>query len=454
MSLPALTATTTAIVEVDHVSKAFPGADGRPLTVLNDVSLTLQEGEIVALLGKSGSGKSTLLRTIAGLIAPSSGQIRYRGRPLTGANPGVGMVFQSFALMPWLTVQANVELGLQARGVNEAERRARALDAIDAIGLDGFETAYPKELSGGMRQRVGFARALVLRPDALLMDEPFSALDVLTAENLRNELMTLWAQPDFPTKAICIVTHNIDEAVMLADRVLVLGANPGHIKAEIPVHLPRPRDRRSPTFDALVDQLYAILTGRDETTRTATRAPGPLTHPLPAATVGGLAGLVEIVYAHNGQTDLPDLADELSFEVDDLLPLLDAATMLGLLEVEGAQAFLTDTGRAWYTADIQTSKQLFAHLAVDKAPLVRTIVKALEHSDDGTLRDDFFRDLLRTGYTNEYAEKQLDIAIDWGRYGELFDYDADTRELVLTEVAAALTTHLTNNTDNPDSTER
>lgn len=432
----------TPIVTVDHVSKSFSGAGGAVLPVLDDVSLTLHEGEVVALLGKSGSGKSTLLRTIAGLIAPTTGTVRYRGDILNGANPGVGMVFQSFALMPWLTVQANVELGLQARGVPEEQRRQQALEAIDLIGLDGFESAYPKELSGGMRQRVGFARALVLQPDALLMDEPFSALDVLTSENLRTELMSLWARPDFPTKAICIVTHNIEEAVLLADRVLVLGSNPGHIKAEVAVHLPRPRDRRSPAFDALVDQLYAVLTGHDEKARTqvgpSEPTAGPLTHPLPDATVGGLAGLVEIVYAHNGQTDLPDLADQLSFEIDDLLPLVDAAVMLRMLEVEGAEAFLTDTGRQWYTADIQSSKEIFARLAVENAPLVRTICKALENSNDGALRDDFFRDLLRRGYSTEDTEKQLDIAIDWGRYGELFDYDADTGELVIAEVYAAL----------------
>ena len=440
--LTAPSAVRTPIVEVDHLFVSFPAAGGATLAVLDDITLSLHEGEVLALLGKSGSGKSTLLRAIAGLLAPTRGEVRYRGMPLNGANPGVAMVFQSFALMPWLTVQANVELGLQARGVPADERRRRALEAIDVIGLDGFESAYPKELSGGMRQRVGFARALVLQPDALLMDEPFSALDVLTAENLRTELMRLWEEPDFPTKAICIVTHNIEEAVLLADRVVVLGANPGHIKAEVEVHLPRPRDRRSPTFEALVDQLYAALTGRGTGRPVSVTPPGPLTHPLPAASLGGLAGLVEIVYAHNGQADLPDLAAELSFEVDDLLPLVDAAVMLGLLEVDGAQAFLTATGRGWYTADIQTSKELFAQLAVRHAPLVRTICTALNNSDDGALRDDFFRDLLRRGFSREDTERQLDIAIDWGRYGELYDYDADTGELVLTEVSAALAREL------------
>lgn len=442
MTAPAA-ATRTALIEAQHISKSFPSADGSTLHVLDDVSVTLHEGEVIALLGKSGSGKSTLLRTLAGLIAPTSGAVRYRGKVLNGANPGAAMVFQSFALMPWLSVQGNVELGLRAAGVPDKERHQRALEAIDQIGLDGFETAYPRELSGGMRQRVGFARALVLQPDVLMMDEPFSALDVLTSENLRTELISLWATPDFPTKCICIVTHNIEEAVLLADRVLVLGSNPGHIKAEVPILVPRPRDRRSPTFEAAVDRLYAILTGRDEKSAAErAAAPGPLTHPLPDASVGGLAGLVEIVFAHDGQADLPDLADELSFEVDDLLPLVDAARMLGLLHVEGAQAFLTGTGRAWYTAGIQRSKELFAGLAVEHAPLVKTIVKALENSNDGALRDDFFRDLLRRGYTTEDTEKQLDIAIDWGRYGELFDYDANTGELVLSEVAAALTATL------------
>ncbi|GAA1316642.1 nitrate/sulfonate/bicarbonate ABC transporter ATP-binding protein [Leucobacter albus] len=427
------------LASVEQIAQIFPSADGGTLQVLDGVNLTIREGEIVALLGRSGSGKSTLLRILAGLLQPSSGEVRYRGVPVAEAEPAVAMVFQSFALMPWLTVLENVELGLRAAAVPRAERRARALAAIDAIGLDGFETAYPRELSGGMAQRVGFARAFVQRPDLLLMDEPFSALDVLTGENLRSELMAVWGERELADQSICIVTHSIEEAVQLADRVLVLGGSPGTIQAELPIHIPRPRDKRSPTFEAAVDKLYALLTGRPAGAPGAhTPLPGPLTHPLPEATSGGLAGLVEIVVAHGGQTDLPDLADELSFDIDALLPLVDAASMLGLLEVDGAQSFITDAGHAWHWAGIQESKASFAHLAVTRAPLVRTIVKALENSDTGTLRADFFRDLLRRGFNEADAERQLTLAIDWGRYGELFDYDADTDEVMLSEVASGL----------------
>ncbi|SED13277.1 NitT/TauT family transport system ATP-binding protein [Amycolatopsis tolypomycina] len=422
----------TPLITVEKVSKSFTGSEGDELRVLDDITLELRAGEIVALLGRSGSGKSTLLRTIAGLIALTGGSVRYRGEELNGANPGTAMVFQSFALMPWLTVQDNVELGLAARGVPPAERRERALAAIDLIGLDGFESAYPKELSGGMRQRVGFARALVLEPDLLLMDEPFSALDVLTSENLRTELMSLWTGQRFPTKAICIVTHNIEEAVQLADRVLVLGANPGHLRAEVTIDLARPRDRKSPAFAALVDRLYDLLTGRkpDLTEPEPTEAT-PTARPLPAASVGGLAGLAEIVHARGGRADLPDLAAELNFEVDDLLPLVDAAAQLGLLFVAGADLHLTPIGQAFTTADIQQSKKIFAEQARDRAPLVRTIYKALAASADGSLRAGFFLDLLRRGFSAEDAQQQLDTAIDWGRYGELFDFDTDTGQIAL-----------------------
>jgi NitT/TauT family transport system ATP-binding protein len=449
-----VTVTTKAgavIITAESVTKTFSTPDGRALPVLDGVSFTLSEGEIVALLGKSGSGKSTLLRCVAGLIAPTAGTVTYRGTPLTGANPGVAMVFQTFALLPWLTVQQNVELGLEARGVPEAERAGRALAAIDTIGLDGFESAYPKELSGGMRQRVGFARAIVTEPDALLMDEPFSALDVLTAENLRSELVRLWEGHGAPVKSILIVTHNIEEAVLLADRVLVLSSNPGRIKAELAVELPRPRDRHAPRFEALVDTIYGILTGREESAAAvfepeqadAPAAPAPrqpvltpTNTPLPDVSPGGLAGLLEILAARGGRDGLAEIADDLTFEIDDLLPLTDAAVMLHMARIDGSDIELTPEGKEFAAADILTSKQLFARAAAKHAPLVRAIVQALAATEDHTLREGFFLDVLRRGFSPQEARRQLDTAIDWGRYAELYDYDSDDEELTLEPGAA------------------
>ncbi len=440
------TRTGAVIVQAESVTKTFTTPDGHALPVLEGVSFTLSEGEIVALLGKSGSGKSTLLRCVAGLISPSSGSVSYRGTPLTGANPGVSMVFQTFALLPWLTVRQNVELGLEARGVAGAERAERALRAIDLIGLDGFESAYPKELSGGMRQRVGFARAIVTEPDALLMDEPFSALDVLTAENLRGELVKLWEGHGAPIKSILIVTHNIEEAVLLADRVLVLSSNPGRIRAELTVELPRPRDRHGSRFEALVDTIYGILTGREqaaadalEAEAAAQAAPGPavqpmatpINTPLPDVSPGGLSGLLEILAARGGRDGLAEIADDLSFEIDDLLPLTDAAVMLTLARIDGSDIEITADGKEFAAADILTSKQLFARYAAKHAPLVRTITQALAATADHTLRIGFFIDILRRGFSLSEARSQLDTAIDWGRYAELYDYDSDDEELTL-----------------------
>ena len=419
------------IIHLEHVSKSFSKPDGGTLLVLDDINLDIRAGEVVALLGRSGCGKSTLLRVIAGLIPATNGVASYDGDELTCANPGTAMVFQNFALMPWLTVQKNVELGLAARKVAPAERNTRAVDAIDLIGLDGFESAYPKELSGGMRQRVGFARALVLQPDLLLMDEPFSALDVLTAENLRNELMTLWSGQEFPTKAICLVTHNIEDAILLADRVIVLSSNPGRILAELPIELERPRDRRSPSFESLVDKVYELLTGTGVAATLVEPANAtPTSHPLPIASVGGLAGLVEIVYGKGGRADIPDIAADLSIDAKDLLPLMDATVLLDFVHLTGADLELTTVGKDFTTADIQTSKQIFARQVRTRAPLVRTICHALNDCPDGSLRAGFFLDILQQGFSPDDARRQLDIAIGWGRYAELFDYNTHTDQII------------------------
>ncbi|MER7672843.1 nitrate/sulfonate/bicarbonate ABC transporter ATP-binding protein [Kitasatospora sp. NPDC096128] len=429
------------LLETVGLTKSYAGADGE-LPVLSGIDLTVRAGEIVALLGRSGSGKSTLLRCLAGLLPPSSGTVRYRGTPLTGANPGTALVFQTFALLPWLTVRQNVELGLEARGVPARERARAADQAIDLIGLAGFENAYPKELSGGMRQRVGFARALVVEPDVLMMDEPFSALDVLTAENLRGELMELWDSGQFPTRAVVLVTHNIEEAVLMADRVVVLGSRPyGTIREAVDVDLERPRDRDSAAFDELVDRVYRIMTGRPKDTRpaeppaTGRPDPDPDRHerrtvantPLPTASVDGLSGLAEMIAHRAGRCDLADLADELGLDIDDMLPQVDALDLLGFAEIHGDDLLLTEDGTAFAHADVQDSRALFAGAALD-VPLVKLIANSLSGHPGATVRTGFFRDLLAHHYTSEQVDRQLETATDWGRYAGLFGYDAARQE--------------------------
>src|SRR6516164_478101 len=324
----------SSLLAGERLAKTFPLPAGGEQTVLEDVTLHVEPGEIVALLGRSGSGKSTLLRILAGLIQPSRGRVFVKGDPLEGPNSSVAMVFQSFALLPWLTVQENAELGLFARGVSKEICEKEALLALGMVGLEGFEGAYPKELSGGMRQRVGFARAFVMKPDVLMMDEPFSALDVLTAENLRGEISDLWEKGAFPAKSILVVTHNIEEAVLLADRIVVLGANPGCIRGEVKVDIARPRDKKGPRFVALVDYIYTVMTnpqapvGELPAPKPSERFPM-----LPHARAGGISGLLEIVHDRGGREDLPKLAEGLQLEIDDLLPAMDAAAMLGFAVV-------------------------------------------------------------------------------------------------------------------------
>ncbi len=428
-----------AIVEARAVEKFYELPGGRRVEVVGPTNLEIRAGGIVALLGPSGSGKSTLLRMLSGLARPSAGAVLWHGKAMDGQRPNVAIVFQSFALFPWLTVLSNVEAPLEARGIGAAERRKRAVRILDVVGLDGFESAYPKELSGGMRQRVGFARALVVEPEVLFMDEPFSALDVLTAANLRGELLELWTSRRIPTQAIFMVTHNIEEAVFLADRIVVLGGKPAGIRSAFEVGLPHPRDRESRRFLDLVDHVYKVLTRPKEEAAAAPPGapaegpPPPRFVPLPHARPGGIAGLLEILTDRGGRDDLYHLADELILEADDLLPIVDAAALLGFAKVHEGDVEIEPTGRAFAEADILSRKRLFRDAALARVPLLRQMEHALRAKADRALPSEFFQDLLDEHVGGEDARRQLDTAILWGRYGEVFDYDAGSGRLFLTE---------------------
>jgi NitT/TauT family transport system ATP-binding protein len=421
------------IIAIENLRKSFKKASTQELLVLEDVNFKLQEGEIVALLGKSGSGKSTLLRIIAGLVPPSGGTITYRGTPVTRPVAGIAMVFQSFALMPWLTVLENVELGLEAQGVSREERRHRAIEAIDIIGLDGFESAFPKELSGGMRQRVGFARALVINPDVLLMDEPFSALDVLTAENLKSDLLELWKERKTNTNGILLVTHNIEEAATLADRIVIFGNDPGYIRAELPVTLPQPRDSESPEFRALVDKIYTLMTtGPKEKEKRAQRERQiGLGYRLPDVEPSELTGLVETMTSFEERIDLPELADELMMNIDDLFPILETLEILGFAKVSAGDIQLSDLGKQFAEADLQERKQLFAQRLLEKVPLARYISRVLDEKVGHRVSEERFLSKLEDYLSEKEAERVLRTIIDWGRYAELFAYDFNTGILSL-----------------------
>jgi NitT/TauT family transport system ATP-binding protein len=422
------------LLSARQVVKTFPLPAGGEQTVLEEVSLNIQRGEVVALLGRSGSGKSTLLRILAGLIQPSRGQVLVNGIALTGPNADVAMVFQSFALLPWLTVQENAELGLFARGVSKEICEKEALLALSMVGLEGFEGAYPKELSGGMRQRVGFARAFVMKPDVLMMDEPFSALDVLTAENLRGEISDLWERGAFPAKSILVVTHNIEEAVLLADRIVVLGANPGTIRGEVRVDIPRPRDKKGPRFVALVDYIYTAMTnphvpvGELPSAKQSSRFPM-----LPHARVGGISGLLEIIHDRGGREDLPKLAESLRLEVDDLLPAVDASVMLGFAEVAEGDVTITPVGREFAVAGIHPSHEIFKQQVLRHVPFASTVLQAIRQKRDGRIGKAFLVDILDEHFSESEAEKQFETLVDWGRYAHLFEYDADEERLYSVE---------------------
>ena len=421
------------LLDVQGVCKSFRKPDGDELVVLENVNLTLRPGEIVGLLGRSGSGKSTLLRVIAGLDEPSGGVVNYLGRAVTGPASRIAMVFQSFALFPWLTVLENVQLGLEALGVPEAEQRKRSLQAIDLIGLDGFESAYPRELSGVMRQRVGFARALVVHPNILLMDEPFSALDVLTAETLRSDFLDLWGEGQLPIRSVLLVTHNIEEAVQMCDRMLIFSTHPGRVVSEIPVDLPQPRHAQDPRFRALIDRVYVEMTarprGEPRGARTERFAGTGIGTALTHVSSNVLTGLMEAVNEppYNGRADLPVIAEEQHLEVDDLFPAAEALQMLRFAEVEGGDIKLTEAGLQFARSETDERKKLFARHLITYVPLAAHIRRVLDERASHTAPKSRFFDELEDYMAEEAAEQTLRTIISWGRYAELFAYD-DNRQ--------------------------
>lgn len=434
-----------SVLAARDVSK-FYGDEHERVLVLDTINLDLHPGEFIALLGPSGSGKSTLLRILAGLARASRGEVLVHQMPLRGINPQVAIVFQSFALYPWLTVLENVELGLLSKELAPKERRERALQAIDLIGLDGFETAYPRELSGGMKQRVGFARALVVEPEVLFLDEPFSALDVLVAENLRHELLDLWLERKIPTRAILMVTHNIAEAVSMADRLLVFGANPGHIRVELPGLPLAARRAKNGAHAQLIDTIYRIMTNPQEDVAKllpgarpvqATKRPSAY-QMLPHVNIGELTGFIERLHSLGGREDLYQLAGMLHMEADDLLPLADAADLLGFADLAEGDVFLTPEGSRFAEAGVLEEKEIFRKQALMGVELLRRIVGELQAAPEHRLREDGLLEALEQTFSAEEARKQLDTAIDWGRYAELFAYDDDAGEFFLEEGNAEL----------------
>ena len=420
---------TTSLLQCADVRKSFPKPDGAELLVLEGMNLELHEGQIVGLLGRSGSGKSTLLRLIAGLSEPTSGNVTYMGHAIDGPAAGIAMVFQSFALFPWLTVFENVALGLEAQRMPRAEIRKRSLQAIDLIGLDGFESAYPRELSGGMRQRVGFARALVVHPNILLMDEPFSALDVLTAETLRTDFLDLWSEGRMPIKGVILVTHNIEEAVLMCDRILVFGSNPGRILSEIKVTLPQPRNRLDPSFRELVERIYVEMTARPKGAQAGGRQerfPGlGIGSILPQVSTNLLSGLMEAVSAapFNGTADLPKIASDLQMEIDELFPVAETLQMLRFAEVEGGDIKLTEDGMAFAHAAVDERKRIFMRHLLSYVPLAAHVRRVLDERASHSARKSRFIDELEDFMSEEAADQTLRAVVRWARYAEAFAYD-------------------------------
>ncbi len=421
------------LVQLEHINQRYKSGP-KVFTAVQDINLTLYEGEFVALLGPSGCGKSTLLRIITGLQRPTEGQVLYRGQPLEGINPHATIVFQTFALFPWLTVLDNVEIALKAKGMPEKLRSTRAIDLLDRVGLDGYETAYPRELSGGMRQKVGFARAMAVEPELLCLDEPFSALDVLSAESLRNELMELWLSGDIPTRAILMVSHNIEESVSMADRIVVMDKEPGRTVANFQIDIPHPRSRKNPAFLAVVDQVYSLLAGQTQPEQiemgSAPGEPGR-TRSLPKVNANELAGLMEHLAETPGVgTDIYRLTERIKADSDQILRLIEAAELLGFATVSKGDITATPLGEAFAEASILARKEIFAS-RIRRLPLFKWIIAMLRAADKHQLRLDVFQTALELEFPPEETESLLDTAVNWGRYAEIVAYDDSDETLYL-----------------------
>jgi NitT/TauT family transport system ATP-binding protein len=432
MTLDGHKAPGAELVSLGNVGKTF-GRGKKQVEALRGINLTIREGEFIALLGASGCGKSTLLRIIAGLTDTTVGEMLYRGKPLRGVNPHTTIVFQSFALYPWLTVQENVEAALQPLGVPLKDRIERSLGLLDRVGLHGFEAAYPRELSGGMRQKVGFARAMAVEPELLCLDEPFSALDVLSAESLRGELMELWLSGVVPTKAILMVSHNIEEAVSMADRLVVMDKGPGHIVEQIPVLLPHPRHKKDRAFLSLVDQVYALITGKteDEATELGSERgePGNMRE-LPHVPISRISGLLEQVHSDGGRVDVYQLAPIIGLPLDELLPVVEAVELLGFATLDAGDLTLTPLGKRFAEADIQERKDIFAE-RIRRIPVIHWIEQILTVAKDQQIDQDVLMTALELDFNPVEAPRQLETAISWGRYAELFSFDDDTDNIFL-----------------------
>src|SRR5262245_60860135 len=427
------------LLDLEQINQVY-GRDRHRMVALKDINFSMDEGEFVALLGPSGCGKSTLLRIITGLQRPTEGRVLYRGKPVFGINPHTTIVFQSFALFPWLTVLQNVEVALLAHGLPPDVAAKRAEAFVDKVGLDGFETAFPRELSGGMRQKVGFARALAVEPELLCLDEPFSALDVLSADALRGELLELWSGGTMPMKAILMVTHNIEEAVWLADRIVVMEKDPGRVVTEFEVNLSHPRRRKSVPFVQVVDQVYAILAGQTQPEHIEMgTAPGEggRTRALPHTTINELAGLLEHLHEMPQQSaDIYQLAKDLKVELNALLPLTEAAELLGFAIIAQGDITLTSLGETFAEASIQARKEIFA-TRIRRLPLFKWLLSMLQAADTHQLEKDVLTTALELDFPPEEAARQVEVVINWGRYAEILAYNDRTASIDLENHIAA-----------------